>query len=95
MNQRNPLLNGAMYRALRLMQITDDHEMVVEGKAVYVGCERIGFKTFLRLLQLCLIHKEQWESNGLERYTLYPCGKKILEDVKYIPLILRVSKDER
>ena len=57
---------------------TEDGELVMEGREVWLGLERTNTSTAFGLLRLCAIRLESGEPSGLERYTINETGLSLI-----------------
>lgn len=57
---------------------TDEGELVMEGREVWLGLERTNKATVLALLRLCAIRLESGEPGGCERYTINATGLDLI-----------------
>jgi hypothetical protein len=86
---RSTLLSPAMKSFLEAIRDCEDEYALQERLEVWVGDRRFSPRTVLKCLQYCLIKEDCYTSPGTHIWVLTECGRKIIEDPSYVPLIVR------
>jgi hypothetical protein len=91
--KRNPFLTPAMERVLRIL-VNDPHEYLIGDRGEWwVGDHRTNQQTLHRLLHICVLSGPD-STGGCEIYTTNSESSAVLNDPKYVPLIVRHQRGQ-
>jgi hypothetical protein len=86
----NQYLTPSAYRMLEAMRDGKDNYAISEGSQVWVDTNRFTRGTLDHLLRLCLVRRDSFSNEVTETWTVNEEGRRIIDDIFYVPMILRV-----
>ena len=89
----NPYLTPAMHRALSEIKSGDKDIVCSRPGGWWIDERQIHGSTALKLLRLCLISPDAFNSEDFEHFHINEDGIKALESEDYVPAIIRAFKN--